>query len=447
MTSGSSSWPPTLLRWVLGRWFQEQRLEMAGHRVLWRLHDSESAISIAEEGNECARVSFFINWPRALDVHADAGDIVLSLGHVSAAWADPDSAHRRDLDRRIARLREWTSAVGRRLGDTLAPLFPRTEAELIDWGASPLGSLGQDAAPVGVDRFERLGDLGCDLSCCFCTRSEQEGDDAPPRLHLMEQLYHAAHALGWAAVGSHRPSVTIGGDEPLRHPDLVSLVRLVTHRGFRAVLQTNAMARVTPSLARDLQREGLAAVRVPVYGATAATHDAVVGVEGHFVQLWAAVETLQAEGIELLPNSVALELNREELPALLELCEGRMGGAVPLEYPRDEGASRIPVAEQMERLSTLPQEVKNALALRIPCLGINARPGDPHGNAEGVEQGQGQGQGPNSAESRSPADEAQKAQQREYAPVCGRCRLRPLCGGLPIGYLARFGDGELLPVR
>jgi hypothetical protein len=34
-----------------------------------------------------------------------------------------------------------------------------------------------------------------------------------------------------------------------------------------------------------------------------------------------------------------------------------------------------------------------------------------------------------------------------FAPPCDGCALRPRCPGVPSGYLARFGDGELQPAR
>jgi hypothetical protein len=45
-----------------------------------------------------------------------------------------------------------------------------------------------------------------------------------------------------------------------------------------------------------------------------------------------------------------------------------------------------------------------------------------------------------------PACFAPSADEGAFSPRCDGCAARAACPGVPPGYLARFGDGELAPV-
>ncbi len=520
------SWPPTLLGWLLRESFPDQpepEPSPLPHLppLRWTVDAQRAAIEVRQEpgaqgenrgrdaslGRRLAAFQVEYRWPppntasptaaprrRALRLIAEV-DLRLDAQGRGGAVPPALVAH---LRRRGQRLARWLAALEKRALELVAPLFPRDAGGDGDirWENSPLLGVGREAPRSSAGVYVKLGDLDCGLRCVFCTRGGRNYAAAPPALFLRDQLYRAALGLGWAPQGAGAgvvaPRATIGGDEPLGNPDLRSLVRLAHLRGFRPALQTSAVGITDPQAGEvaRLAAAGLAEALLPVYGVTAATHDRVVGLPGHFDRLERVVRALRDRGVAVKLHTLALRLNEKELEPLLEWARERTGSRCDVLYPRDEGPSPVPVTELMVSLSALSPRVRQHMVLRVPCLdvgrdgrdgrdgpngrdgldGLDGRDGpDAPSGAASARAGQAASGrtvdtpgrrarppgGPEPLADRDPAAErsvvgsvsegVQRAMQAEHADCCAGCRLRPRCDGLPAGYLARFGDAELRP--
>ena len=87
----------------------------------------------------------------------------------------------------------------------------------------------------------------CNLACEGCYR--QNSDDHKP-------LEEIAKDLDVFAKYRKFDGVSIAGGDPLTHPKVVDIVRLVASRGYKPVLNTNGLA-LNEELLRDLKKAGL----------------------------------------------------------------------------------------------------------------------------------------------------------------------------------------------
>ncbi|MEW6363907.1 MAG: radical SAM protein [Acidobacteriota bacterium] len=120
--------------------------------------------------------------------------------------------------------------------------------------------------------------------------------------------------------------VSIGGGEPLMHPEIVTIARILSRRHL-PVMITNGWF-VTPELARSLFEAGMYEVSVSVDYAEAGRHDAQRGCKGAYDGAIAALEILQANRTRPYQRvhmiSVAMADNLDEIEPLIRLC-GKMG--------------------------------------------------------------------------------------------------------------------------
>ena len=80
---------------------------------------------------------------------------------------------------------------------------------------------------------------------------------------------------------------------------------------------------VTPLLTDErvagLRRRGVKVASISLDGATAATHEGVRGIDGHFEETLAAIRMLRRHGITVQVNSMVMRDTVEELPAIARL--------------------------------------------------------------------------------------------------------------------------------
>ncbi len=116
--------------------------------------------------------------------------------------------------------------------------------------------------------------------------------------------------------------VSIGGGEPMLHPELTAIVRALSHHHF-PVMITNG-SRVTPKLARELFAAGMVEISVSVDYADPQKHDNQRGVAGAHRRAIEALRILQAsrtrpdQRVNMI--SVIMEDNLPEVEPLLDTC-------------------------------------------------------------------------------------------------------------------------------
>jgi radical SAM protein with 4Fe4S-binding SPASM domain len=115
-------------------------------------------------------------------------------------------------------------------------------------------------------------------------------------------------------------SVFFEGGEPLLRPDMMQLLAACTPH-MMTWLRTNGTL-VSADVAAELKRIGVGTVLVDMGGATAATHERVMGVPGSYERSIAGIRHLVAAG---LPTIMLIILNRHnvgELQDFVKLAEG-----------------------------------------------------------------------------------------------------------------------------
>lgn len=152
----------------------------------------------------------------------------------------------------------------------------------------------------------------CNLRCTHCYLGDQIAQHRRQAAELPTPAIKEAIAE-WAAAGCL--TMTLTGGEPLLHPDFAEIYRHARELGLVVTVFTNGTL-ITAAIVRLCQEYPPRKVEVSLYGATAATHDAVTGRRGSHARAWAGIHQLLAGGVRLELKTVLLTSNRHELDAL-----------------------------------------------------------------------------------------------------------------------------------
>lgn len=292
----------------------------------------------------------------------------------------------------------------------------------------------------------------CNLRCRMCYNPTHQAH-AELTLAEYERLFDDLAALGTV-------QLTLTGGEVLARPDFFAIAGAARARHFALRIFTNGV-RVTPPVAARIADLVPIAVEVSLYGASAATHDAVTTVAGSFERTLAGIRNLKAAGAPVVVKTLLTRLNAHEVDAICDLVATlgvRFKGFDPVVFANHNGDTsalslRVP-PEEVARL--LPAELVAAgdpvtgddepmcsaahdfaaitphgdvypcLSLRIPMGNVRRRP---------------------FAEIwRRPDDAAGIARVRGATwgalPVCAGCEARGVCHRCP--GLAHHEDGDAL---
>ena len=160
----------------------------------------------------------------------------------------------------------------------------------------------------------------CGLACRHC-RAVAQPQRSPSELSTEEGLALLRAITGF---GRPYPHVVFTGGDPLRRPDLETLVRAATDLGIGASLAPSATADMTPERLVSLREAGIQTMSLSIDGSDAARHDGFRGVPGTFDMTMRAVGWAHAAGLPLQMNTLVTSETLEDLPALHALM-GRLG--------------------------------------------------------------------------------------------------------------------------
>ncbi len=162
----------------------------------------------------------------------------------------------------------------------------------------------------------------CLLACRHC-RAEAQPTPVPGELNHAE-------AIGFidslADFGSPAPILVITGGDALMRDDLAALVAHARSAGVPVALAPSVTPLLTDERLAELRRLGVKVASISLDGACAATHEGIRGVDGHFVATLEALARMRRHGFVVQVNTVVMEENVEELPAVARIV-------------RDSGAS------------------------------------------------------------------------------------------------------------
>jgi radical SAM protein len=162
--------------------------------------------------------------------------------------------------------------------------------------------------------------LACGLACRHC-RATAVPERSPLELSTQEGLGLLDSVLGF---GDPLPHVVFTGGDPLRRPDLETLVAGATERGIGASLAPA----VTPDLTKDrlasLKAAGVQTISLSLDGSTPDLHDGLRGVSGTFAMTMRAAEWANEVGLAIQVNTLVTDTTLADLPAIYDVV-GRMG--------------------------------------------------------------------------------------------------------------------------
>jgi AdoMet-dependent heme synthase len=155
----------------------------------------------------------------------------------------------------------------------------------------------------------------CDLACLHCRACAQ-----PLRSPLELSTKEARDLLDQVAEMASPLFVLTGGD-PLKRPDIYSLVEYGTHRGVRMSMTPSATPLLTYAAIARLHRCGLARLAVSLDGSRAEIHDAFRGVSGSYALTLEAVRCAGGLGLPVQINTTITRRNVRDFENMVALLK------------------------------------------------------------------------------------------------------------------------------
>lgn len=154
----------------------------------------------------------------------------------------------------------------------------------------------------------------CDLVCKHCRASAQ------PDPHPEELSTELARALlAQVATFPRPPSVVLTGGDPLKRPDIYSLIEYGTSLGLEMALTPSATPLATREALARAKEAGIRALGISLDGADAATHDGFRGWEGSFARTLEMLQAARELGIPVQVNTTVTRRNLHQIDAIAEL--------------------------------------------------------------------------------------------------------------------------------
>lgn len=157
--------------------------------------------------------------------------------------------------------------------------------------------------------------LSCPLACRHC-RATAMPERSPEELTTAEGLALLDRITGF---GRPYPHVVFTGGDPLRRPDLETLIAGATERGIGASLAPAATPEMTHERLVGLKAAGVQTMSFSIDGSDPARHDGFRGVPGTFAATLTAVGWAHDVGLPLQVNTLVTDETLPDLPAVYEL--------------------------------------------------------------------------------------------------------------------------------
>lgn len=163
----------------------------------------------------------------------------------------------------------------------------------------------------------------CDLACRHC-RADAEPSPHPDELDTLAGMRLLDRL---AAFGDPLPHLVLTGGDPLKRPDLLTLIVAARDRGLRVSVSPSATPLLTRTAIFRLKVAGIDAISLSLDGATREDHDAFRGVPGTFERTLAAARAAELVALPVQVNTLVASQTVRHLPAIYEVV-------------RDVGAAR-----------------------------------------------------------------------------------------------------------
>ncbi len=162
--------------------------------------------------------------------------------------------------------------------------------------------------------------------------------------------------------------VSIGGGEPMLHPELPEIVGALARHHFPVMITNGSL--VTPELARRLFQAGMVEISVSLDYVDPQKHDAQRGARGAYTRGIEALKVLHAsrthpeQRVNMI--SVIMEDNLPDMEPSIRLCQDMGITFLVTLYSHSRGTKprRVPPAQLSRRLLELKQRHRHFVALR-----------------------------------------------------------------------------------
>jgi len=156
----------------------------------------------------------------------------------------------------------------------------------------------------------------CDLACRMCYLSQAPGDAA---LRAKELSAAAWLKLARQAADNGMVFLLLTGGEVFLRPDFFEIYTPLTRLGLVLTLFTNGTL-ITDAIAARLAEAPPSRTEITLYGATAATYEAVTGVPGSYDRCCAGIEALVKQRVPLGLKTTITRQNVDELDAMRQMA-------------------------------------------------------------------------------------------------------------------------------
>src|SRR5665213_718650 len=149
----------------------------------------------------------------------------------------------------------------------------------------------------------------CDLACFHCRANAQRfaGSDelsTNEGFVLIDTL---------AAIGRPRPILILTGGDCLMREDIVQLAAYAESVKVPVAIAPSVTPQLKASTLQSLRAHGVKSASLSLDGATASTHDAVRGIDGHYASTMRAIHELKQHGFTTQVNTTVMPTNVREL--------------------------------------------------------------------------------------------------------------------------------------
>lgn len=158
----------------------------------------------------------------------------------------------------------------------------------------------------------------CPLACSHCYNNLPMGDQTARRAELT--LPEHRRILDEIAAAGCLWLLYTGG-EIFARPDFPAIYGYARGRGMLITLFTNGTL-LTPRLVDLLAEYVPFGIEITLYGRTRETYERLTGVPGSFDRCMRGIELLLERGLPLKLKTVAVSVNRHELPGMKSFAEG-----------------------------------------------------------------------------------------------------------------------------
>lgn len=149
----------------------------------------------------------------------------------------------------------------------------------------------------------------CPLACAHC-RAHAQHVAMPGEMSTEEGTQFLRDAAGF---GSPSPILVLTGGDPLARPDFFTLLERGHEMGLKIALAPAVSSSLAGKNLDRIKELGVNAISISLDGASAATHEGIRQVEGHFQQTLDKLAELVDRGFMVQVNTTVMRRNAEEL--------------------------------------------------------------------------------------------------------------------------------------